>query len=218
MDARRRAELIVAVSKWPLDPPRGAVTRFARQHGVSREWVHDIRRRLAADGLEATLLPRSHARRTNPQAIPRPIVELACRTRLELAEEGWDCGPLSVQQRMRERGVQPPSRATLARIFTAEGLVTPAPRKRPRSSYRRFQHAFPNECWQLDAFETRLADGAPAVVFQVTDDHARFAIASRAARSENQLDALAVVTTGIDRHGVPQRLEPDPVPRTRLLW
>ena len=40
----------------------------------------------------------------------------------------------------------PPSRATIARILSRRGLVTPQPRKRPRSSYRRFTYPRPNEC------------------------------------------------------------------------
>ena len=40
------------------------------------------------------------------------------------------------------------SRATVNRILTRHGVVTPEPEKRPKSSYRRFQAAMPNECWQ----------------------------------------------------------------------
>jgi hypothetical protein len=36
------------------------------------------------------------------------------------------------------------------RMLTAAGLITPEPKKRPKSSYRRFQADQPNECWQSD--------------------------------------------------------------------
>jgi putative transposase len=209
MDARRRAGLVLALANWPTDPPRGAVTRFARANAVSREWVHQVLRRLAAEGLEATLQPASRAPRNSPQAVSRVIADLACRVRAELEAEGWDVGPISVQARLQAMGVQPPSRATLARIFTRAGLIAPQPRKRPRSSYHRFVYPLPNDCWQLDAFETRLADGSKATVFQVTDDHSRYAISSRAAAAETGVDAVAVVTAGIEAHGVPTRLLTD---------
>jgi putative transposase len=185
------------------------VTRFAREHEVSREWVHQVLRRLAAEGLEATLKPTSRAPKTSPQAVAPAIAELACQVRGELEADGWDFGPVSVQARLRAMGVEPPSRATLARIFTRAGLVTAQPRKRPRSSYHRFVYPFPNDCWQLDAFETRLADRSKATVFQLTDDHARYALASRAAAAENGVDAVAVVKAGIQQHGVPTRLLTD---------
>lgn len=176
---------------------------------MSRDWVHQVRRRLAAEGLEAALLPASRAPRSSPQTIDPVIAELACAIRAELTADGWDAGPISVQARMRERGVKPPSRATLARIFTRAGLVTPQPKKRPHSSWHRFVHPFPNSCWQLDAFIVRLEDRSTAVAFQVTDDHARLGIASLAARGETSDAAVQVVRTGIERHGIPQRLLTD---------
>lgn len=42
--------------------------------------------------------------------------------------------------------------------LTAHGLVVPTPRKRPRSSYIRFQAELPNETWQTDFTHYRLAD------------------------------------------------------------
>lgn len=39
----------------------------------------------------------------------------------------------------------------------AAGLIKPAPRKRPRSSYIRFQADLPNETWQSDFTHYRLA-------------------------------------------------------------
>jgi hypothetical protein len=38
-------------------------------------------------------------------------------------------------------------------------LITPQPRRRPRSSYIRFAAAQPNECWQSDCTHWSLADG-----------------------------------------------------------
>lgn len=209
MDARRRAVLVAAIAAWPEVPPRGSIARFCQREQVSRDWVHQVRRRIAADGLEAALLPASRAPRSSPQTVDPVIAELACAIRVELIAEGWDAGPISVQSRMRDRGVTPPSRATLARIFTRAGLVTPQPRKRPRSSWHRFVHPFPNSCWQLDAFIVRLADRSNAVAFQLTDDHARLGIASLAARGETSDAAVQVVRTGIERHGIPQRLLTD---------
>jgi hypothetical protein len=42
------------------------------------------------------------------------------------------------------------SRATINRTLHRHGLVTPAPKKRPRSSYVGFQADQPNEMWQAD--------------------------------------------------------------------
>jgi len=50
------------------------------------------------------------------------------------------------------------SRATVHRILTRHGAITPEPKKRPRSSYIRFEAAMPNETWQSDFTHYPLAD------------------------------------------------------------
>jgi putative transposase len=209
MDRLSRGELRLIVASWPEDAPRGSVSRFCREHRVSRDWFYSVRKQSAEEGVPAVLLPRSRRPKTSPARTPEPVEELAVRVRARLAQEGWDHGPLSVRAELQRMGVAAPSRATLARIFVRAGVVVPEPRKRPRSSWIRFRYAAPNECWQMDATEWALADGTKVAIFQLTDDHSRLAIASLAARSENAEDALRVVMTGIARHGIPQRLLTD---------
>jgi len=50
------------------------------------------------------------------------------------------------------------SRATIHRILTRHGDVTPEPKKRPSSSYIRFLAAMPSECWQSDFTHYPLTD------------------------------------------------------------
>ncbi len=58
-------------------------------------------------------------------------------------------------------------------ILTRAGLITPEPRKRPRSSYVRFEAAQPNETWQSDFTHWRLADGTDIEILNWLDDHSR---------------------------------------------
>ena len=196
------------IAVWPADAPRGAVTRFCREHQISRSWFHELRARAAADA-ELGVLAQSRRPKRSPSATSALVEDLAVRGRKELLEDGWDAGPISVQQWIRGQGVDPPSRATLARIFTRRGLVTPQPQKRPRSSWRRFQFELVHECWQLDATETRLADGARAVVFQLIDDRSRYALASVVSDGETGEAAVAVVRQAISAHRPPLLLLSD---------
>lgn len=204
-----RTELRLIVAAWPQDAPRGAVSNFCREHGVSRDWFYQVRRQAQDVGVPEVLVPRSRRPKRTPTRTAAEIEAVAVRLRDQLQKDGWDHGPLSVMAEMNRLGITPPSRATLARIFTRAGRVVAEPKKRPRSSWTRFVYPAPNECWQLDATEWMLANGKAAAIFQLTDDHSRSVIASLAARSENAEDALAVVMTGIARHGVPQRLLTD---------
>lgn len=194
---------------WPADAPRGAVGAFCRQHGVSRSRFYEIRARArrvgALDAVSALQVPRQRLDLLTPAAVEAAAV----RIRKELADGGWDHGPVSVRARMLAEGLPAPSRATLARIFTRRGMVVPQPAKRPRSSWRRFTFAHVHACWQLDATETTLADGTTATVFQLLDDHSRFILASTIDTGETSAAAVAALRAGIAAHQVPQRLLTD---------
>ena len=62
------------------------------------------------------------------------------------------------------------------------GLIRPQPKKRPKSSYRRFSYARPRDCYQIDATEVRLTGAQKAVVFEVLDDCTRCLVATLACR------------------------------------
>src|SRR5215468_5364971 len=116
----------------------------AREYGVSQGWVSRLVTRYRAEG-EAAYEPRSRRPKTSPMAISDQAVELIIKLRKDLAGRGLDAGPHTICWH-------------LARL----GLVVPAPAKRPRSSYIRFQAEQPNECWQADFTHYRLAGGADA--------------------------------------------------------
>ncbi|MDX8048464.1 DDE-type integrase/transposase/recombinase [Lentzea sp. BCCO 10_0798] len=109
------------------------------------------------------------------------------------AEQNWAC----------TTGWRVPSRATINRILSRHGLLESNLRKRPRSSWRRFGYARPRDCYQIDATETRLADGTTVVIFDVLDDHSRMLVASRAARGETSAAAVEAITAAFTGHGVP---------------
>ncbi len=102
-----------------------------------------------------------------------------------------------------------PSVASLARIFREAGVARLEPKKKPRSAWRRFVYPAPNACWQLDATEYVLTGGRRCVIFQLIDDHSRYAVASHVAWGETAQAAIAVFDKAVAAHGVPQRLLSD---------
>jgi putative transposase len=202
-------DIAVQIAAWPVDAPRGAVSRFCREYEVSRSWFYQVRERVAVEGVELGLQRRRRSPDRSPLAIPIEIEEIAVRLRNELAEDGCDHGPITVRDRLLKLGITAPSQSTLSQIFTRRGMVVPEPRKRPRSSYRRFEAALVHQLWQLDAFEWPVLNGSPAVIFQLEDDHSRCLVASRAATGETSRDAIAVVDAGVAAYQVPTRLLTD---------
>jgi transposase InsO family protein len=132
------------------------------------------------------------------------MLERVIAKRLWLLGEGLDAGAVSIRYwLLREQHTSPPSARTIHRILTAHDLVEPAPRKRPRSSFRRFEFPSPNACWQMDGMKWKLADRTQVVVLRLLDDHSRVSIASLACDRENTHNAWAVMETAMQRHGRP---------------
>lgn len=199
-----------AIVTWSEDAPRGAVSKFCREHQVSRSQFYEIRARVKAEGAVAAMLPRPRLQPVrHSQAVSVEIEELAVTIRKEQIDAGWDGGPVTVRHKLVDMGVAAPATSTLARIFTRRGMVTPQPQKRPKTRWRRFEAATIHECWQLDGFGWHLVDRTEFTILQLTDDRSRHPIATRACPGERATEAKAVVKTGIDRFQVPCRLLTD---------
>src|ERR1700753_2249157 len=142
----------------------------ARAYGVSQGWVSKLVARYRAEG-EAAFTPRSRRPRTSPAAISDEVAELIAGLRKELAGQGLDAGPDTICWHLAHHHKVTVSPATVSRYLARAGLVTPQPRKRPRSSYLRFEAAQPNECWQADFTHYPLAGGAGAVGADLRGGH-----------------------------------------------
>lgn len=203
------ARIRLAIAQWPDDAPRGSVSTFCAEHGITRKTFYAIRARARDEGQAAALEPRSRRPKNSPSRLTEDRKDEALRVRAALESSGLDHGPISVHDKMVALGMQAPSPASLARIFREKNVARNEPKKKPRASYRRFVYPAPNACWQLDATEYVLTGGRKCVIFQLQDDHSRLAVASHVASGETSEAALAVVQKGIAAHGVPQRLLTD---------
>jgi transposase InsO family protein len=178
------------------------VTAACLELGISRQTFYKYTTRFDADGVEG-LLERSRRPGSSPGQTAAAVEDEIVRWRKQLIDEGWDGGAASIWHRMRRAGQTPPSARTVHRVLVRRGLVTPAPAKRPRSSYRRFEYARTNDCWQIDATECPLAGGTSAVVFHLIDDCSRKSLGSLAATSETGEAANRCVSEAIAGYGVP---------------
>lgn len=200
----------LAIAQWPDDAPRGAVTTFCAENGISRKSFHVLRRRAEQDGPAAVLEPRSRRPHSSPTRMTDELKNQALSVRASLSASGLDHGPISVHDKMSAMGFAPvPSVASLARIFREAGVARLEPRKKPRSAWRRFVYPAPNACWQLDATDYVLTGGRRCTIFQLIDDHSRYALASHVADSETAEAAVVVFDKALMAHGVPQRLLTD---------
>jgi putative transposase len=199
---------LVAAEVYGADAFEGNFARWCRVNGISRATAYRHRRRVKENGSWTALSRRPHSSRN---ATPEPVRQEIVRIRGELLahENGaeqilYRLTALAAEQGWAERGWTVPVRSTVHRILVGAGLVTPEPRKRPRSSYRRFSYARPRDCYQIDATVVTLpALPCPAVVFEVLDDHTRVLVATHVATSESSTAAVHALRKAFDAYGVP---------------
>jgi transposase InsO family protein len=178
------------------------VSEVARTYGVARSWIYTLLARYQAEG-EAAFEPRSRRPGTSPAAISDATVELIVALRKELSGQGLDAGPDTICWHLRRHHQIRVSPATVSRYLARHGLVVPEPKKRPRSSYIRFQADQPNECWQADFTHYPLADGTGTEILTWLDDHSRLALSVTAHHRVTGPVVLTAFRAAVAAHGAP---------------
>jgi len=185
-----------------------SVREVARAHGLSKTWIYELIGRFRAGGYEA-LEPRSRRPRSCPHETPPELVQAVLRLRRELESAGHDCGPATIRYHLLAEREDAPSRATIWRILKREGLIVPQPQKRPVCTRIRFEADLPNEMWQTDITAWALADGQPAEILNLIDDHSRLFLGSDAYRRVKATDVVESFHKAAQLHGLPYSLLSD---------
>ena len=175
-------------------------------YGVSKSWTYELLARYRLEG-EAAFQPRSRRPHTSPTATSLRTVELIIELRKKLTEAGLDAGPDTIAWHLTHRHQVNVSVTTVARTLTRQGLVEPNPKKRPKSSYIRFEAAMPNETWQSDFTHYPLTETAsfPQGIEVITwlDDHSRYALHVSAHRRITGPIVVSTFTEAAGQHGYP---------------
>jgi transposase InsO family protein len=183
-------------------------SELARQHGLSRSWIHALIARFREGGYQA-LQPRSRRPRSCPQQVGAETEAIIVRLREGLLGAGLDAGARTLAHHLVPLVDRPPSVSTIWRVLSRRGLVKPQPHKRPRSSYVRFQAELPNQLWQADLTLWQLADGSEVEILNVLDDHSRLLVGSDTLHRFKAADVLSTVVAAGDAYGLPESLLTD---------
>ncbi|HZA10050.1 IS481 family transposase [Mycobacterium sp.] len=178
------------------------ITAAARTYGFSRQHLHRLLKRYREGGLDA-VDARSRRPASNPRAVTDEVIAAIVQLREKLTDDGLDAGPLTLQWQLSQAGLPVPSTSTIRRILHHHGLITPQPRKRPRSSYHRFEAAQPNQCWQSDFTHWQLADGTEVEILNWLDDHSRYLLAATAYQRVAGPDVVASFINTVNTYGLP---------------
>jgi transposase InsO family protein len=179
------------------------VAEFCRRRNISRETFYKYRRRFRGGGIEG-LQELSRRPLTSPGQTAVQVEDLIVLRRKQLIEQGLDHGAQSIVWSLQREDVAVPSVSTVWRILTRHGLITPQPQKRPKSATKRFCFARPNECWQSDWTEWKLADGTAVAIAGTLDDHSRYLPALQADIGHGTAELVwSTMLAGITECGIP---------------
>jgi transposase InsO family protein len=174
----------------------------ASRYDVSKGWVSKLMARYRSEG-DTAFEPRSRRPRNSPTGLPDTTVELITNLRHQLSGEGHDAGPETIAWHLRTHHQLTVSVSTIRRRLLDAGLITAEPKKRPRSSYVRFEADLPNETWQSDFTHWRLADSTDIEVLVWLDDHSRYALSVTAHQPVTGTIVLDTFTETARKHGLP---------------
>lgn len=161
---------------------------------------------LARDRAGETMADRSRRPGHSPKQTP-PEVEQAV---LSVRSKHPRWGGRKIRRRLVDLGHQRvPAASTITEILRRRGLID-ATESVKHAPWRRFEHAQPNDLWQMDyKGHVPMRDGRRCHPLTMLDDHSRYALELGACLNEQHLtvrDRLALV---FQRYGLPQRILSD---------
>ncbi len=195
----QRGEFVVAAA-------HGAISfqELCRRTGISRKTGYKWCARAAAEG-SSGLADRSRRPHRSPTQTGGAVTDYVLTLRRQ--HPAW--GGRKIHDRLVQQGRGPvPAPSTVTDILRRHGLL-PARDSTPRR-WQRFEHAAPNELWQLDFMgHLPVETGQRVHPLTLLDDHSRFALSLVACPHERQSLVHALLTAAFTRYGLPRAILTD---------
>ncbi|MGC7103153.1 IS481 family transposase [Amycolatopsis lurida] len=181
------------------------VGEVAARYGTSRQSLRVWRQRFEQEGMPG-LADRSRRPHSSPNRLDSDVEALICQLRRQ--HPRW--GARRISYELGRRGLdQSPSRATVHRVLTRNGLINPQDQRHKRK-YKRWQRQAPMHLWQLDIVGgVPLADGRECKMVTGIDDHSRFVVIATVLAAPSARAVCAAFTAAMRQYGVPSEVLTD---------
>jgi transposase InsO family protein len=179
------------------------VSELCRRFGVSRSNGYKWLDRYRAEG-PAGLSERSRRPHRSPSRTAGALEAEVLAVRL--AHPAW--GGRKIRKVLERAGLEAPSASTITDILRRAGMLS-GPGAGQSRAWRRFEHAAPNDLWQMDfKGHFALAEGR-CHPLTVLDDHSRYALEIGACCNEQTATVQERLTEVFRRYGLPWRILTD---------
>lgn len=179
----------------------------AELYGVSKSWVSKLIRRWRLEGADA-FEPKSRRPHTTPNQVSDVVTQQILNLRETLTTQGFDAGPHTIAWHLQTHHNITTSVSTIRRRLLTAGLIEPAPKKRPRSSYIRFEADLPNQTWQTDMTHWN-TNHLHTELLTFLDDHSRYALSVHAYTTVKTTDVVTQFDRTCSIHGLPASILSD---------
>lgn len=174
---------------------------LCRRLGISPQTGYERARRYREEG-EAGLGDRSRRPKRSPERTPATMEALV----LSIRERHPSWGGRKIRRRLLDLGQEAvPSASTVTEVLRRHGRIDPAA-SAAREQPQRFEHAAPNDLWQMDFKGHFPIARGRCHPLTVIDDHSRFALGIRACGNETEATVRSELTTIFRRYGLPYRM------------
>jgi transposase InsO family protein len=183
--------------------PEANLRELCRRFQISPKTGYKWLARWQADGV-AGLADRSRRPHTSPRQTA-PDLEAAV-VALREAHPAW--GGRKLHHRLRAQGMAAvPAPSTITDILHRHALIDQA--ATTAHVWQRFEHAAPNDLWQLDFMGHLALDRGRVHPLTLVDDHSRFALGFAACANEQAVTVRTQLERAFRRYGLPKALLAD---------
>jgi transposase InsO family protein len=184
--------------------PGGNVRELCRRWSLSSATAYKWLQRYEEAG-RAGLVDRPRRPLRSPWRTAEALEARVLAVRLE--HPAW--GGRKIRRVLQNEGVaRPPSASTITQIVRRHGLLD-GPRAGQARDWTRFEHAEPNDLWQMD-FKGHVAlSQGRCHPLTVLDDHSRYCLELGACGDEQTLTVRRRLERVFARHGLPRRILTD---------
>lgn len=179
-----------------------SVAELARRFGISRKTAYKWLNRAAAS---EPLTDRSRRPHASPTRTTETCVEAVVELRLKHPQWG---GRKLHRVLLNEGHSNVPAPSTITHILRRHGLLSDKSVS-AQGPWKRFEHALPNDLWQMDFKGTVAIGEGRCDPLTVLDDHSRYSVILRATPDMRGTTVQAALTDAFRRYGMPVRMNMD---------